>query len=267
MSRGNAPESPPPRFRLISICVAVAAVMSLLYYWHYRRSNRQRHKIDRIEDQRGPGPSGVRSGGAPDKSTAGRRNRPPSRIELQRNRLRMAALQELLKQRRGNNASGTDPSGTDALMRARFQQAQARDALRYSAQKLAEIDSLYERGIAGRDSEVGAAALQQLIESFPESNRAGCSSMNLAATYLNDGKYDEAATYLEKLINGESTAVFGNGERVLPKALFNYGLLQQDQGNYDKARAAWQRLVDEFPNEKDSSGTPYGLLAGQALKK
>lgn len=150
-------------------------------------------------------------------------------------------------------------------MQARYRRAEAADARRYSAQELARINALYRQGLDGRDSAEGAAALGQLMAQYPDSNRAGCAAMNLAATYLNDGEHKKAAELLSQLIASNSTAVFGSGERVLPKALLNYGMLENDLGNIQAARAAWQRILSELGDELDAKGVPYKLLAQQAL--
>ena len=61
--------------------------------------------------------------------------------------------------------------------------------------------------------------------------------------------------------------MFASGERVLPKALFNYGLLQNDLGNSAAARAAWQRVLDEFDGETDSEGVLYSRLAQNQINR
>jgi tetratricopeptide (TPR) repeat protein len=89
--------------------------------------------------------------------------------------------------------------------------------------------------------------------------------MNLAATELNDGSYDEARHYLELLINDNTSAVFQSGESVLAKALFNYGLLEKQQGNLDAANAAWRRILEEMPDATDAHGASYASLARERL--
>ena len=152
-----------------------------------------------------------------------------------------------------------------ARMQHRYVLARDRDARRYSARELETIDRLYQDGLGAIDTPQGRDSLQALISQFPDANRSGCAAMNLGAAYLNEGHYDDARRYLELVVNNNSTAYFQNGESVLAKALFNYGMLMQESGNDEAAAAAWQRIVDELADETDGHGAAYGSLAAERL--
>jgi len=146
-----------------------------------------------------------------------------------------------------------------------FREAMGRDGRRYSPQECERIEDLYRRGNEGFDTSEGREALERLVESFPESNRAGCAASNLGAHYLNEGDLESAASYYGGLIEAGSGAVFENGEKVLPKALLNYGEVLRRQGDSEGADAAWGRIAEEFADEVDGEGIPYGDLARDRL--
>lgn len=146
-----------------------------------------------------------------------------------------------------------------------FIAAMDRDGQRYSQQEMKRIEELYRRGNAEVDTAEGRASLARLVKDHPESNRGGCAASNLGAYYLNNGDLEEATSYYQGIIDLSSNAVFESGEKVLPKALYNLGVVFEKQGEDEAAAALWKKLADEFTDDLDVAGTTYGELAGAKL--
>ncbi len=184
-------------------------------------------------------------------------------IRLERLESRIDQMVGAGKRRSGGSVGReTDPRMNAAGRLPRdFVEAMASDGKRYGAGQLNEIDDLYRRGTEGVDSEDGRAALEELVEKFPESNRGGCAAANLGAHHLNNGDLESAADVLRGVIDLDSAAVFGNGEKVMPRALYNYGRVLERQGDSDGARAIWHRLRDDHAGDRDARGDSYGDLA------
>lgn len=149
---------------------------------------------------------------------------------------------------------------------ARYARARQRDSERFPAAILQEIDRLFEDGQLAIRTEEGKAKLRELVDRYPASNRGGCAAMNLGSEYLEEGRLDEARRYLEPLVQGNSESVYSGGERVLVKALYDYGILMERMGQPALAQESWQRILVEFPSERDVHGASYASLARDRLR-
>jgi predicted negative regulator of RcsB-dependent stress response len=177
-------------------------------------------------------------------------------------RSRLRELGRRLRERARVEAVEVSAAGSSAD----FLAAKKRDETAFTQEEREEIDRLYEAGM-DEESPDSTAALVELIRKYPAANRGGCAAMNLAARYLKEGRTDAAIELLSTLIKNESDAVFANGEKVLPKALFRLGLIRQAEGETDEAAALFDRVRASFPEAEDSRGVSYSRLVDEALAR
>jgi len=165
-------------------------------------------------------------------------------------------------------ASGSPEQPSSRSMQEAYLAAVQRDQQKYSPEELAEIEDLYQQGNDAIESAAGEERLRTLIERYPDSNRAGCASMNLGAVYLNGGLLEEAQQHLEMLVEQQNSAVFESGEAVLPKALLNLAMLHHERGESRAALDAWRRVLTEHPEARDAQGVAYArLVEEQTLRR
>lgn len=208
----------------------------------------------------------------PDSRPSAHRPRPteqkPSGTEPHGLATRLARLESSVEETQTRVAMGMPSAREDQpLALERYQAAMDRDRANHTTEEWQEINRLYSLGMRGLRQPEGREALESLIDRFPESNRAGCAAMNLASVLYGDGDHDAARAHLETLIEAESDAVFRNGERILAKALVMLGRVEQHEGRGEEAHALWSRVTEDFPNEEDARGVPYGQVAEQHLEE
>jgi len=253
-------------FWRVSGLVLLVAVVAAVLHLHERLSELD-ERLDGIEGDLGRGAGGQVAAAGGDGEDRGRAGASEAGIRGLVARLeRLESVVRLL----GSGARDLDRGGAgepDGRSGQRggdrsgaYLAAAGRDERRYDARSLKEIENLYRRGNERIDTEEGRDALEELVEKYPESNRRGCAAMNLGATYLNEGELEAAAAHLEAIISAGSDAVFENGERILPKAMYNYGMLLERRGDEDGARDVWEGLGARFPGETDGNGIPYAKL-------
>jgi len=107
----------------------------------------------------------------------------------------------------------------------------------------ARIQKAIIAGLQGRPSEK-AGLLQQVINK-PGSRYNSEARYELAVTYIEDDKFQQAVTLLQPLIQGQATGSLAS--KALIRAGFAYQQLNQD----DKAIAAYRRVVTEFAGSED----------------
>jgi len=162
----------------------------------------------------------------------------------------------------GDGGVGWSRKGLGSVpMDERFDAARQRDAERYSPAELAEIDKVFEDGQQSIRTPEGQAKLKDLILRYPDSNRAGCAGANLGSVLMDQGQFDEAATYLEPLTHGNNPSAYSSGELVQVKALYDYGNLLSNKGDAAGAKSAWQQVIDQFPDEHNAMGNSYPAMA------
>jgi TolA-binding protein len=147
-----------------------------------------------------------------------------------------------------------------------FDAAVARDEQRLGTSTVRDIEASYADGLDRVHSVEGRLELRDLIDRYPGSNRAACAAMNLASVYLAEEDLDEALPLLERLVSPGTDAVFRNGSPVLPQALLAYASVEEARGDLDAARAAWQRVISEFPDARDQRGVSFAAIARQHLR-
>jgi len=149
----------------------------------------------------------------------------------------------------------------------RFLDAKRRDETRLTADQLREVEELYSRGMANLETPAGQEALNQLLHDYPESNRAACAAMNLAATKSRMGDYSASQQYLDFIIGPGRQGVFRDGTAALPKALLLAGDIAHLAGNDEAAEGYWNSVVNDHADEADGQGKLFADKAMAHLKE
>lgn len=112
-------------------------------------------------------------------------------------------------------------------------------------------DGLKEKTEAGR-----LEKLSQLVEQYPDSNRAATAAVQLAQEYLKRKDYESARHYLEAARSVDQGALFKDGVAVAPQTLFYLGLVEAKQGNTAAAEEHWNDVIRLYPEAMTHSGRP-----------
>lgn len=121
-----------------------------------------------------------------------------------------------------------------AAARARMRQ----DRGKYSPEVLGEVEELYQTANKDWRSPAAVAALEKLIEEYPDLNRTGCATMYLGQ--MSQG--DERVDYLNRAMTDFADCYYGDGVNVGAYATYYLACHHWDEGNYDDA----QKLIDKI---------------------
>ena len=153
----------------------------------------------------------------------------------------------------GNSSVATNASVREAD--AAFMQKNYKEALTLYDKAIAantpESDyALLQKGIIsglqGKTSDK-VAALQQLINKTPASKFRNDARYELAITYIEDSKYQQAITLLQPLTASEE------GKNYASKAWLRIGFSYQELKNEAKAVEAYKHVISDFPASEDRS--------------
>lgn len=146
----------------------------------------------------------------------------------------------------------SSPGATDVeRLRAQARARMLQDAARFSEEQLGEIEELYgTRGSFTVDPR--RAALRQVVERFPGSNRAGCALLYLARA----AEGDEQEALLRQAIDRYGASWYGDGTQVGAYARTLLALRLARVGRMEEARRLAQEVVTEFPGAVDHTGQP-----------
>jgi tetratricopeptide (TPR) repeat protein len=95
-------------------------------------------------------------------------------------------------------------------------------------------------GLQGKNADK-IALLQTIVKKSPPSAYINYARYELAVTYLESDKYDDALTYLQQLMDQ------GADKSFLPKALMKIGFIEQQLNDNNKAIAAYKQVVTDYP--------------------
>ena len=140
-------------------------------------------------------------------------------------------------------------------MRSRARQRVSEDAALYSAQELAEIESLYRSAhYPTREPVVpkpdGADILRALVAKYPRSNRAGCAILRLARLAHNASK----EALLREAMTQHADAWYEDGVQVGAMARAQLAIYFAGIARFDEAESLAQELIIVFPGAVDHSG-------------
>ena len=135
-------------------------------------------------------------------------------------------------------------------LRAAAQERMRADLQRYSRDEFRKIEALYQ--MANRDLRASgaAAALEQLVREYPQSNRAGCAQLYLARRL----EGEERETQLKRAIASHSDARYGDGTQVgaFARALLATHYARTDR--MDEAKQLAAEVQAQFPGAVDHRG-------------
>jgi hypothetical protein len=144
-----------------------------------------------------------------------------------------------------------------AALRARAQQRIAEDATRYSASELTDIEARYRATrrpfwpVPAPDHDA-RFKLQELVETYRRSNRAGCAVLELAQ--MSEGR--ERERYLKAAIADHDDAWFENGAQVGPLARALLAMLYAGVDRLDEAERLAGEIASRYPGSVDTAGAP-----------
>ena len=109
-------------------------------------------------------------------------------------------------------------------------------------------DALFEEGEKATHDVathgVAEAKLSEFLARFPDDPRAEVALQGLARVLMNLQKYPEAIARYETLIERFPQS------RYCVQARFMIGYIHDQQGDYEKARLAYQQVVDAYPTSE-----------------
>jgi hypothetical protein len=153
----------------------------------------------------------------------------------------------------GSGAISTHGERVEALRLKAKAHIAAERAL-FSAPELADIEERYRSAHVQQLPLVrrpeGPGILEQLVETYPRSNRAGCAVLELAA--LSSGSTREG--FLRIAIDRYSGAWFESGVQVGALARAMLAVHLAGLGRFDEAERVATELASSFPGSIDHSG-------------
>jgi hypothetical protein len=143
-------------------------------------------------------------------------------------------------------------------LREKFEQRRAQDRDKYTPEQLREAEEL--TGVADQKwgSPEGIEGLKTIIKKYPDSNRAGCSTLYLAQ--LSQG--EERAKYFQDCIGKYNDCFYGDGVQV---GAFARLLLAQDCRNNGDGKKA-EALENEIKTQYADAVGHNGNLLVDSLK-
>jgi hypothetical protein len=148
-----------------------------------------------------------------------------------------------------NAAAGRLDARAMAAIRERSRQRMRDDVARYSQPQLIEIERLYQLSNepGQRGTPAAMAALEKLIATFPDSNRAGCAVLYLAQ--WSQGERREKL--LRDAIDNHAGDFYGDGCQVGPYAMFQFARDYERAGEAEKAKKLDDELRTHYPHAID----------------
>jgi hypothetical protein len=134
----------------------------------------------------------------------------------------------------------------------------ARDAKEYKREEFAALEELYQKGNANPRTPENQAILEEVLEKYPKSNRAGCAALYLGQ-FSRDAK--ESEKYLELAIEKYSDCYYLNGTSVGGFARYLLGSKEKQAGHDTKAK----KLFDEIRKQYAEATSHNGKLLVEAL--
>lgn len=126
----------------------------------------------------------------------------------------------------------------------------AADSKGRSRKEWEELESLYQKGNANPRLPENHVFLEDVIEKFPKSNRAGCAALYLARY----SKNREREKYLEMAIEKYSDCYYGDGTSVGAFARYLQGMQWQQAGKRREAEKIFAEIKEDYPTATDHGG-------------
>lgn len=133
-----------------------------------------------------------------------------------------------------------------AAARVRMRQ----DRGKYSPEVLSEVEELYQTANKDWRSPATIAALEKLINEYPDLNRTGCATMYLGQ--MSEGP--QRSDYLTRAMTDFSDCYYGDGVNVGAYATYYLAVDHWRAGRYDDARPLIEKIKAEHPDAIDHRG-------------
>jgi beta-lactamase regulating signal transducer with metallopeptidase domain len=134
--------------------------------------------------------------------------------------------------------------------RERFDRRRELDRKKYTEKQLMEAEEM----MATADRQFGSAAcietLKQMVEKFPNANRAGCALLYLAQSTTGP----ESEKYFKDCIEKYNDCYFGDGVQVGAFARFWLANYYSKTGENEKAEALYKEIKDNYSDAIDHQG-------------
>lgn len=165
-------------------------------------------------------------------------------------------LQERLAIMQAANAADSpkkpepDQSKIVDAQRAKARSRMRQDSRKYTNKQLQECENLYQEANGNLGAPEANAKLQQVIEKWPDADRAGCAAMYLGQKTQGD----EQVKWLKLAMDKYANTFYGDGVQVGAYAHYVLGMAYKDQGKTDDARKVFDELVKKYPDAIDHRG-------------
>ncbi|MEZ6191754.1 MAG: hypothetical protein R3C45_10755 [Phycisphaerales bacterium] len=133
-----------------------------------------------------------------------------------------------------------------AAARARMRQ----DRGKYSPEVLGEVEELYQTANKDWRSPAAIAALEKLINEYPDLNRTGCATMYLGQ--MSQGP--ERVEYLTRAMTDFADCYYGDGVNVGAYATYYLACYHMQEGNHEDAQKLIDKLNTHYPDAIDHRG-------------
>lgn len=133
-----------------------------------------------------------------------------------------------------------------AAARARMRQ----DRGKYSPEVLGEVEELYQTANKDWRSPGAVAALEKLINEYPDLNRTGCATMYLGQ--MTQGP--QRADYLTRAMTDFADCYYGDGVNVGAYATYYLACHHMQEGDHDEARKLFDKIKTHYPDAIDHRG-------------
>ncbi len=178
-----------------------------------------------------------------------------------------ANLNETQKKQIANTTNSSQKlENTDFATQRRIE-AKQRDLQNYTPEELKKIEDSYGKAIKSIKTPEGQKKLLELYKKYPESNRGGCAAMNLAVELQKEGKTADSKKLLDSIIENESQSVFGNGVKILPKAIFSRAKIAKKEGDDETFNSLKETLEKKYPKEIDNNSKTFSSMLEEESTK
>ncbi|HET7427502.1 MAG TPA: tetratricopeptide repeat protein, partial [Gemmatimonadales bacterium] len=123
------------------------------------------------------------------------------------------------------------------------------DTAQPSAGASASADQMYEASLAQLrrgSTSTARIGLREMLRTYPTSPRAPDALYFIGQSFASENP-DSAAAYYQQVVDGHSTSARA------PSALYNLGLLAERRKDTAKARDAYQRVVQKYPQSDEAA--------------
>ena len=125
-----------------------------------------------------------------------------------------------------------------------------RDRGKYSPEVLGQVEQLYQTANKNLRSPQAVAALEKLVNDYPDLNRTGCATLYLGQMTQGPEKVD----YLTTAMTDFSDCYYGDGVNVGAYATFQLACYNHQQGDHDQAKLLFDTIRNDHPNAIDRQG-------------